>query len=167
MTDIKALLGPFEDILIEEYSPDHSTIPCQSSPQPQAASPSPSNASSVTVTPDNKNCDALKDPDGHITCDFCGGDIFQSFFECRYCVEQNTSDDSEMDETYVVCAGCYVEGRSCSCGRMVAMQRQPFDNLLQLRHKTFKVLHMFTQDARFLSDLKQKPLVIFFHWIVS
>lgn len=163
--DIKALLGLFEDILTEEYSPDHSTIPYQLSPQPHIASPGPSNASSATSTHYGKDCDVPKDPDGHITCDFCGGDVFQSFFECHYCVEQCTLDDSKMDErgeSYVLCAGCYVEGRSCSCGRMVAMQRQPFDNLLRLRDKTLKALHMFTQDANFLSALKRKPLVMFF-----
>jgi len=161
--DIKALLGLFEDILVEEYSPDCSTIPCQSSPRPHTASPSPSNASSVTLTHDDKDCDVPQDPDGRITCDFCGGDVFQSFFECRCCVEQNMLDDREMDEqseSYVVCAGCYVEGRSCSCGKMIAMQRQPFDNLLQLRHKTIKALHIFTQDTSFLSALKQKPYLL-------
>jgi hypothetical protein len=45
---------------------------------------------------------------------------------------------------------------------MVAMQRQPFDNLLRLRDKTLNALHISTQDVNFLSALKRKPLVIFF-----
>jgi len=153
---MKGLLRLFDDILLEEYSPDNSMIPCSSSAQSHAASPSPSNVSSVTLTQSGKGVD------DHITCDFCGADIFQSFFECSHCVEQNPLEGSETDErgeSYVVCAGCYVEGRSCSCGRMNAVQRQPFDNLLCLRRNALHALHTLTRDDSFLSASKQEPSV--------
>lgn len=72
------------------------------------------------------------------TCDFCGADVFQSFFECRKCT---TSQSGSSDHgSYVVCAGCYVEGRSCKCLIMEPMQCRPFDDLLSVRRQTVKVL---------------------------
>lgn len=72
------------------------------------------------------------------TCDFCGADVFQSFFECRKCTagESGSSDHA----SYVVCAGCYVEGRSCKCLIMEPMQCRPFDDLLNVRRQTVKAL---------------------------
>jgi hypothetical protein len=160
--DMKNLVRLFDDILIEEYSPDHLKIHCLSSPQSHAVSPSPSNASSVTLTHDGKDgANVSKDPDGRIVCDFCGGDIFQSFFECNRCVERPL-EDSEKDEhaeSYVVCAGCYVEGRSCPCGEMDAKQRQPFDELLQLRQDASDALSHFVQDTTSLLARDKPPLV--------
>jgi hypothetical protein len=167
--DMKELLQLFDDILTEEYSPDHLMIRCLSPPS-HTTSPSPSNASSVTLIHDFKDSDDVpKDSDGCITCDFCGGDIFQSFFECYHCVERKTLGKSEVDErgeSFMICAGCYVEGRSCKCGKMDAVQCQPFDNLEQLRCKAFCALNKFTQDNGFLLALDEKPLV-FLYWIVS
>lgn len=72
------------------------------------------------------------------TCDFCGADVFQSFFECRKCTA-GQSGSSDLG-SYVVCAGCYVEGRSCKCLIMEPMQCRPFDDLLSVRRQTVKVL---------------------------
>jgi hypothetical protein len=72
------------------------------------------------------------------TCDFCGADVFQSFFECRKC----TAGQSGLSDhgSYVVCAGCYVEGRSCKCLIMEPMQCRPFDDLLSVRRRTVEAL---------------------------
>jgi hypothetical protein len=161
--DMKQLLQLFDDILVEEYSPDHQKIVCSSSSQPHAPSPTPSNSSVMTLV---QVGDVSRDLDCHVVCDFCGADIFQSFFECGHCVERNTSECNGVDErsgSCVVCAACYVEGRSCQCKNMDAMQLQPFDNLLELRHKAFHALHEFTQDASFLLALERKPSVPFLY----
>jgi hypothetical protein len=164
---MKQLLQLFDDILVEEYSPDYRDISCLSSSQSHAPSPTPSNSSLVTLVHVG---DASGDLDCHVICDFCGADVFQSFFECGRCVERNTSEGSGVDErggSCVVCAACYVEGRSCQCKSMDAMQLQPFENLLDLRSKAFHALHEFTQDVSFLSALKQKPSVFsFLHILV-
>ena len=71
------------------------------------------------------------DSDG-IVCDFCGCDIFQSFFECRRC--RDGSDNCN------ICSGCYVEGRSCNCGVMIPMQCRDFGILIRSRTQVVKVL---------------------------
>lgn len=62
-------------------------------------------------------------------CDFCGADIFQSWFECCSCL------DIAAAGPYQMCAGCYVEGRKCCCGSLRPVQRIPFDNLIADRNK--------------------------------
>jgi hypothetical protein len=72
-----------------------------------------------------------------LTCDFCGGDIFQSFLECRSCV---VGGKAAYGHGFVICPGCYAEGRSCKCTSMVPMQFDSFDNLLQARERAVKLL---------------------------
>jgi len=76
--------------------------------------------------------------DEHILCDFCGCDIFQSFFECRTCAEVDSAEGG-----YVVCPGCYAEGRSCKCHIMQRMQRRQFGVLLDTRKEAVQVVDMF------------------------
>jgi hypothetical protein len=80
------------------------------------------------------------DPTAHerTTCDFCGADVFQSFFECRKCTAGQSGPSDHG--SYVVCPGCYVEGRSCKCLIMEPMQCRPFDDLLSVRRQTVKAL---------------------------
>ncbi|CAK5277382.1 unnamed protein product [Mycena citricolor] len=61
---------------------------------------------------------------GSLSCDFCGLDIFQSFFECGEACN------------VVICPGCYLEGRICKCGdAMIAKQIRPFDELMRVRQQ--------------------------------
>lgn len=60
-------------------------------------------------------------------CDFCAADIFQSFFECRYC--------ANTDGAYQLCACCYVEGRNCICRGLQPVQRFSLDTLLDQRNQ--------------------------------
>ena len=74
----------------------------------------------------------------NIVCDVCGADIFQGFFECRTCVEVDSA-----EEGYVVCPGCYAEGRSCKHQIMQPMQCQPFKSLLDTRREAIQVVDMY------------------------
>lgn len=60
-------------------------------------------------------------------CDFCAADIFQSFFECPFCANN--------DGAYQLCACCYAEGRSCICKGLQPRQRFPFTTLMEDRNK--------------------------------
>lgn len=51
-------------------------------------------------------------------CDFCGSDIFVSFFCCNDC-SLSVKNSSGVSDDLHICAGCYVEGRSCRCGRLM------------------------------------------------
>ena len=74
----------------------------------------------------------------NISCDICGADIFQGFFECRTCVEVDSSEGG-----YIVCPGCYVEGRSCKHQIMQPIQRRPFKFLLDTRNEAIQVVDMY------------------------
>ncbi|KAG9010092.1 hypothetical protein FRB93_004754 [Tulasnella sp. JGI-2019a] len=71
------------------------------------------------------------------TCDFCGADIFQSFFECSDC----TGFEASPVEAYRLCAACYVEGRSCLCRLMKPMQRWSSNALIDERNRAVRVVN--------------------------
>ena len=89
-----------------------------------------SNASTDETSPNEANSTAEE-----IVCDCCGADIFQSFFECSTCVEADSAEGG-----YVVCGGCFAEGRSCKCEIMRPMQRRSFKSLLATRKEAIQVV---------------------------
>ena len=66
------------------------------------------------------------------TCDFCGADIFQNYFQCL--------GEKQGEEDFIVCPGCYVEGRTCACQKMEERERQSFDVLLNARWDAIQAL---------------------------
>jgi hypothetical protein len=95
---VQALLELFQEIIQEEYHPnaeilDH--IVQDFSPE-------------------------VYDTDGYPTfsCDFCGADIFISFFCCKDCTLSEEKSSSVSDGLHI-CSGCYAEGRSCRCGGLM------------------------------------------------
>jgi hypothetical protein len=74
----------------------------------------------------------------NIYCDICGADIFQGFFECRTCVEVDSAEGG-----YIVCPGCYVEGRSCKHQIMQPIQRRSFKFLLDTRKEAIQAVDRF------------------------
>jgi hypothetical protein len=65
-------------------------------------------------------------------CDFCGADIFQSYFRC--------SKSSGPESGTIICSGCYAEGRTCACENMEPKQRQKFSVLLSARWEALEAL---------------------------
>jgi len=104
---LQDLLLLYQDVIIEEQCPGKSDLPC------------------VTEGTSPYRYDIL--------CDYCGGDIFQSFFECFACVDMlsTSSATSEQGSGICICPSCYAEGRTCFCGEMSPVQCRPFDELLQ------------------------------------
>ena len=137
--DFPRLIALFDDILVEEYCRDHASMPCLAS----------------YGTMDEEDC---------IACDFCGADVFQSFFECQDCGNASTSDESTRDshkkarwgDGLIICPPCYVEGRSCRCEAMTAVQCRPFDVLLHARRRAMRVLAGLRQDHS-LGHLRDLP----------
>ncbi|KAF5373885.1 hypothetical protein D9758_000647 [Tetrapyrgos nigripes] len=91
----------FDDVLLQEYDPGHATMHFVS-----------------------KRHDDVCD----LSCDFCGADIFQSYFGCLDCVPAEAWEDG-----CVICPGCYIEGRSCRCGKMEPVQFRDFSALKKVR----------------------------------
>ncbi|KAJ6597028.1 hypothetical protein DFH09DRAFT_109489 [Mycena vulgaris] len=110
----------FDSILVEDYSQEHHKM------RKLGTSSEPDGDSEV----------------GQFTCDFCGCDVFQSFFECRSCVGGGKA---HPGAGFMLCPGCYVEGRTCHCEVMSPMQCRPFDKLLQTRARGAE---LFTEAMR-------------------
>ncbi|KAI9446092.1 hypothetical protein H4582DRAFT_2163631 [Lactarius indigo] len=93
--DVQASLELFLEIIRDEYHPD---------------------AEVLGRLVNNFNHD-IYDTGGYpeFICDFCGSDIFVSFFYCKDCSLPAENSRGVRDGMHI-CPGCYVEGRSCRCG---------------------------------------------------
>ncbi|KNZ78408.1 hypothetical protein J132_00771 [Termitomyces sp. J132] len=128
----KDLLNLFDSVLLEESPTPNRRFPCL---QP---------ITSLNHSPDSLVMSStLID---QLTCDFCGADIFQSFFECLSCVNAPNGSKIEHGDGFVICAGCYIEGRSCKCGNMDPIQCRPFQELLAVRNKVADLLSVNKHD---------------------
>lgn len=79
--------------------------------------------------------------DLEISCDFCGCDIFQSFFECAKCTLPDGA-------SYFICIRCYIEGRTCKCQSMQPMQVRSYQDLIQTQSKAIDVLKAYGDDPQ-------------------
>lgn len=115
--DLARVVDLFASILVEEYS----------GPATQFDPLMPLTASSEFSSFDPQR---YEPKDGCLVCDFCGADIFQTYFESEICCADSpyTSQASKPDP-FVLCSGCYAEGRSCKCQRMTLLQRYSFNDL--------------------------------------
>ncbi|KAH9946139.1 uncharacterized protein BXZ73DRAFT_37021 [Epithele typhae] len=74
----------------------------------------------------------------HLACDFCGADIFQSFFECSACGD---AEGKGVGFGLIICPGCYVEGRTCECDNMTPSQCRPINILIEAYNGAARILH--------------------------
>jgi hypothetical protein len=95
--------------------------------------------------PGHKDMPSIEE-DNWIYCDFCGCDIFQSFFEC-----------GPSSRGCVVCPGCYVEGRNCKCknARMQPMQLRDFQQLVDVRTNAVNAVARYEEQCRSSFELKR------------
>ncbi len=121
--DLTTVLQLYDQILVEEFSPLGKFIPFKSSRSP-----------SGDVPPEAGTQPPQLAEDFH-ACDFCGADIFQSYFQCT-----GNSAKKSGEKGFLVCPGCYVEGRTCTCQAMEQMQCQSFDVLFAARWDALEVL---------------------------
>jgi hypothetical protein len=74
------------------------------------------------------------------SCDFCGSDIFVSFFCCESCSLLGENSSGVSDGLHI-CPGCYAEGRSCRCERpMVPVQCWPLQILYVDHNRAVRAL---------------------------
>ncbi|KAF8559799.1 hypothetical protein OG21DRAFT_1402382 [Imleria badia] len=122
--NLKRLVCLFDDILAAEVSISRDSMP-------------------HVAQPDTPHTDNLH-------CDFCGADIFQSFFECDSCLPTSSSDGSTgilpFGDGLVLCPSCYVEGRTCQCGEMQPVQCRPFSDLLEIRDRAIRAIQRIDND---------------------
>ncbi|KAI6150523.1 hypothetical protein BKA82DRAFT_122733 [Pisolithus tinctorius] len=122
---LKQLIRLFDDVLAQEYTSQHASL------------------AHISNVSDSEPISF----DG-IHCDFCGADIFQSFFECGKCLPLSSWNSEEsrivlLGDGLVLCPSCYVEGRTCQCGEMQPVQCRVVDELLQRRDRAVKAICRF------------------------
>ncbi|KAF9246293.1 hypothetical protein BU15DRAFT_40296 [Melanogaster broomeanus] len=116
---LKKLADLFDDILVGEYSTTRDSL-------------------AHVSTSGSLHTDDLQ-------CDFCGADIFQSFFECESCVSTpsgTSTDIIAVGDGLILCPLCYVEGRTCRCEAMKPVQCRPFNELLQIRDRAVRAIQL-------------------------
>lgn len=169
------LLKLFDKIIVEEYNGDADCeLRIASS---SAAIAQGSNSDSPPSSQASTSHDVTNQADvcGGLTCDFCGADIFQSFFECRKCVstKRNSNEGmgwskaapvlaptSEMDYV-IICPCCYVEGRSCLCQVMTPVQSITTERLIEARNRAADLLNqdmLITQNSTQFVSLSHQTL---------
>ncbi|KAL5532641.1 hypothetical protein ACEPAF_4415 [Sanghuangporus sanghuang] len=129
--DVRTLLDIYNKILKEEHQGDYQ---CEMRIRRSSAGQS-SSCPAVEHTDvgfPSISAPAMLYHDG-LTCDFCGADIFQSFFECQRCFNG--------EDNLIVCPGCYIEGRTCSCTIMTPTQQFPMDLLFGVQNRAQRLLN--------------------------
>ncbi|EKM82524.1 hypothetical protein AGABI1DRAFT_104482, partial [Agaricus bisporus var. burnettii JB137-S8] len=112
------VLRLYDHILIEEYSPYGDSVDADKPRSKDEEEGSPLQTSVLVE-------------DFHM-CDFCGADIFQSYFQC--------SQSRGPEASTIICSGCYAEGRTCACEDMIPKQRQQSSILLSARWEALEAL---------------------------
>ncbi|KAI6045681.1 hypothetical protein EDC04DRAFT_2559045 [Pisolithus marmoratus] len=141
---LQQLLRLFDDVLVQEYTSQHASL---------AHISNTSDLESIPFDP--------------IECDFCGADIFQSFFECGKCLSPSSSSEEShivlLGDGLVLCPSCYVEGRTCQCGEMQPVQCRVMGDLLQNRDRAVKAIRRFESHAeQEFGYLSERP-----KWVLS
>jgi hypothetical protein len=92
---VQKLLKLFREVILEECYPDAKTL-------------------DHVIRDFNHN---VYDAEGYpaFSCDFCGSDIFVSFFYCKHC-SPSAKNPLGIGDGLHTCPGCCAEGRSCGCG---------------------------------------------------
>jgi hypothetical protein len=67
------------------------------------------------------------DSETGLFCDFCGADIFNTYFSCDLCTAQHDTVLSEEADCvgFCICSRCFLDGRSCGCRLMRPHLIQP------------------------------------------
>lgn len=80
------------------------------------------------------------------SCDYCGRDIFISFFECA-CPRRASSEENgaTSDGDIQLCPGCVAEGRSGACaGPLMPVQRFPYSSVRDGYNNAVRTLRELT-----------------------
>ena len=133
--EVDRLIELLDDVLEQEYSTQHRRL--------------------RQVTNNFAPGDPGHTRDWH-TCDFCGADIFLSFFQCDSCSLGGGSGD-----LICLCPTCVVEGRMCKCRSMEPVQSGSFRDLLRSRNNaTYKL-----RDASEAGFYKEDPDELSDQWV--
>ncbi|KAI1795904.1 hypothetical protein LXA43DRAFT_881109 [Ganoderma leucocontextum] len=159
---LRSLVELFDEVLLEEYAPCHNWLPHVLGSDKSGWSVTTETSMRrklVLVPPSDARDRTEKQRAGacNFACDFCGADIFQSFFECRAC-SGSSGQSTQAGDGLLVCPACYVEGRSCECDRMKPVQCRPLRVLIVDRNRAAEVLRQIapTSNVKAPLDLQER-----------
>lgn len=174
LAELECLVSLFDDLLRQEFARDHASFrhvlshaadieecplaDSTSSTRPRRSKSVQKFSPLAYTSPDKRKPEGIITPiysSCTLACDFCGADIFQSFFECQTCVPSNSSASMQLGDGILICPSCYVEGRTCLCETMVPVQCRPFEQLLQDRNKAATMLNREQPDDFLFQELNQ------------
>ena len=155
-SDLRMLIDMFDSILHEEYTPNHASLPTVSTSSkldldelPAIFAPRSPSKRQSKLSVKASNVGGREEPAGpahNFACDFCGADIFQSFFECSGC-SLDEDGPQRLGDGLLICPSCYAEGRTCACKQaMYAVQCRPFTDLLGNRNEAARVLQSLSNN---------------------
>ena len=149
---LHALIQLFDEVLLEEYASCHKkldhVIGSNDSSGWSVATEASTSRKLVLIPPS----DARDRTDRHrvsacnFACDFCGADIFQSFFECKQC-SASPEGWTRPGDGLLICPACYVEGRSCMCDDMQPVQCRPLQVLIDDRNRAAAAVRLILTEV--------------------
>ena len=172
---LRNLVKLFDEVLMEEYAPCHNelqrVIKSNDSSGWSVATEASTSRKLVLIPPNNsrERTEKLRVSACNFACDFCGADIFQSFFECRTCSGSPT-EWTQPGDGFLICSACYVEGRSCACDEMEPMQCRPLQVLIDDRNRAASACRQFGASAtgETLQDLRERCVALAKNlWVIS
>lgn len=86
-----------------------------------------------------------------LSCAFCGGEIFQKVFRCKNKCLREGAIGFAPTNIISVCPSCYIDGRTCLCGKMAPSCLQPMAPMVTSRDKVAAWLRSSGKDL-LLSD---------------
>ena len=159
---LRSLVALFDEVLLEEYAACHDSLPCVLGSDKSGWSLTTETSMRrklILVPPSDVRDRPERQPAGacNFACDFCGADIFQSFFECRACAGLSEP-STQPGDGLLICPACYVEGRSCECDNMEPAQCRPLNVLLGDRNRAADVLRQLapTLNTENMPDLRER-----------
>ncbi|KAI9064403.1 hypothetical protein FKP32DRAFT_1611459 [Trametes sanguinea] len=177
---LRRLVQLFDEVLHEEYSSTHAEMKHMvsyessagwmvadgSAPDDNAAGPSSSSGGRLILRPpadqrerQEERYDRSRNESFTLACDFCGADIFQSFFECNRCREPEPGVEAQIGDGLLICPGCYVEGRSCLCDMLEPVQCRPFDTLVLDRNSAAKAISSVLPHEEHVETLEKSSIL--------
>jgi hypothetical protein len=85
-----------------------------------------------------------------LSCAFCGGEVFQKVFRCKNKCRRDLTIDFTPPDIIAICPACYVDGRTCRCGKMTPFRLQSMEPMVASRNKVATWLRSSSKDL--LSD---------------
>ena len=93
----------------------------------------------------------FSNPPTNFSCAFCRGEVFQKVFCCKNeCLTGETVGPTPTNVS--ICPACYVDGRTCFCGKMVPFRLRSIEPMVASRNRVAIWFKRSTKDLLLTDD---------------